>query len=200
MIEEDHISPVLTEPTGVASFSRSSTAADEAASPSSPPFQRDRQLCEELQYSADAKAPPCIQGLGITQNLPDAPRVRLDCPSTMLEYCLLDLDTPEMNRLGERLWWAGPTPNVVSLMQHMVLARQIQVTEDSSVHLLWTDSVIYIKPLPAYLSSYAFWDYLLDSSTTNTNPEERKILEATSLSFLKTYASLIQRRSDFILA
>jgi hypothetical protein len=55
-----------------------------------------------------------------------------------------------------------------------------------------------MKPLPAYLTtSYAFWEYLLYSSSNNTNPEGRERLNATSLGSLKTYASLIQRRSDY---
>jgi hypothetical protein len=152
-----------------------------------------------LEYSRDLEK-PCLRGNGIHQTLPDAPRVRLDCPSKISEYYLRDLDTPEMNGLGEKLWWAGPTPEVVSLTQHTVLERRIQVTEDPSVHLLWTEGIIHVKPLPAYLTSYAFWEYLLDSSSDNMSLENRERLKATSLGFLKTYASLIQRRSDFNLA
>jgi hypothetical protein len=51
-----------------------------------------------------------------------------------------------------------------------------------------------------YLTSYAFWQYLLDPSNDDISPEERERLKATSLGFLKMYASLIQRRSDFNLA
>jgi hypothetical protein len=88
----------------------------------------------------------------------------------------------------------------VSLTQLGVLERRIQATEDPSVHLLWTEGVIYVKPLPAYLTSYAFWEYMFDASNSDVNKDERERLKATSLGFLKTYASLIQRRSDFDLA
>jgi hypothetical protein len=52
------------------------------------------------------------------------------------------------------------------LTQHAVLERRVQVTEDPLVHLLSTQGAIYVKPLPAYLTSYAFWEYVLESSTT----------------------------------
>jgi hypothetical protein len=86
------------------------------------------------------------------------------------------------------------------LTQQTVLERRIQVTEDPSVHLLWTDGIIYIKPLPAYLTSYAFWEYVLDPSNTAINTDQREQLCATSLGFLRTYAHLIHHRSDFTLA
>jgi hypothetical protein len=200
MCEQNQISPASTTAIGLASFSRSSTAADEVAHHLNPPFQRDQQLCKELEYSRESGQSSCLRTYGSSQTLPDAPRVRLDCSTKLSEYCLSDLDTPEMNRLGEKLWWAGPTPDVVSLTQHVVLERRVQVTEDPSVHLLWTEGVIYVKPLPAYLTSYAFWEYILDCSNSNSNLEERKRLKATSLGFLKTYAALIRRRSDFNLA
>lgn len=133
------------------------------------------------------------------QTLPDAPRVYLDSPSQIIAHCLEDLDTVQLNRLGEKLWHAGPTPDVESLSQQLVLERKIQLTEDPSVHLLWTDGIIYIKPIPAYLASSAFWEYLLDASN-GIDPQERDRLKATSLGFLRTYSSLIQRRSDFNLA
>ncbi|KAF2034230.1 hypothetical protein EK21DRAFT_49604, partial [Setomelanomma holmii] len=139
---------------------------------------------------------------GSSQTLPDAPRVLLDLGSEIISYCLKDLDTPEMNKLGEKLWWAGPTPDIVSISQHMVLDRKIQVTEDPSVHLLWAgiEGILWVKPLPAYLTSYAFWEYIMDTSNTEISSEDRERIIATSLGFLKTYSSLIQRRSDFNLA
>jgi hypothetical protein len=117
----------------------------------------------------------------------------------MLSYCLSDLDTPHLNALGSKLWRAGPTPEIVSLTQHAVLDRRIQVTEDPSVHLFWVEGILFVKPLPAYLTSYDFWEYMMDERN-GMEDAERQRLVATSLGFLKTYAALIQRRSDFKLA
>ncbi|KAF2658191.1 hypothetical protein K491DRAFT_583764, partial [Lophiostoma macrostomum CBS 122681] len=128
--------------------------------------------------------------------LPDAPRVSLD-GSRIMPHCLEDLDTPGMNRLKEKLFWAGPSMTVKPLSEHLTIGRKFQVTEDPSLHCIWTDDIIFIKPLPAYLSSYAFWQFLVDPSNSELNPEERSQLVATSLGFLRTFAQLIQRRSDF---
>lgn len=199
MAEKDQISPVSTTPTCVALFSGSSTAAESACTVIKPPFQRCDQLCEDLDYPCEPEKSSHLRSRGAGQTLPDAPRVRLNSLSQIMSHCLEDLDTVELNHLGEKLWWSGSTPDVVSLSQQLVLERKIQVTECASVHLLWTEGVIYVKPLPAYLASFAFWQCLLDPSNA-IDPDERKRLIATSLGFLKSYASIIQRRSDFNLA
>ncbi|KAF2684049.1 hypothetical protein K458DRAFT_245585, partial [Lentithecium fluviatile CBS 122367] len=131
--------------------------------------------------------------------LPDAPRIPLDS-CQVVPHCLEDLDTPGMNKLDEKLWWAAPNPDIKSLSRQLTFDRRIVITEDASLHLLWMDNIIYIKPLPAYITSHAFWQYLVDPSNDAVNSEERERLIATSLGFLRTYASLIQHRSDFNIA
>ena len=202
MASEDAITPASTPPTWVASFSRSSTATDQIWNPTIPPFPECDQLYKELHYIEEPEKPSYLRSHGSSQTLPDAPRVRLECSSQIISYCIDDLDTPRMNKLDQKLWWAGPAPEIVSLSQHVALERRIQVVEDPSLHLLWSsvDNVLYVKPLPAYLSSFAFWYYLLDPCNSDIDPEERDRLRMTSLGFLKTYGSLIQRRSDFNIA
>ncbi|KAJ8108566.1 hypothetical protein OPT61_g8083 [Boeremia exigua] len=172
MAQAEHITPA-TPSDGATSFSRSSTVAETVPIGRRPPFAR---------------------------TLPDAPRVKLDEPCRVLAYCLDDLDTPRLNRMGEKLWWAGPSPEIVSLTQHAVLDRRIQVTEDPAVHCLWAEGIVYLKPLPLYLTSYAFWEYLYEIPSDQNDMEERERLRTTALGFVRTYARLIQRRSDFTLA
>ena len=202
MSDEDVITSASCSATCAASFSPSCTVTDTDWNLISPPFRRCDELCKELYYIKELEKQCHLRRHGSNPTFPDAPRVRLDCPSEMISYCLEDLDTVSMNKLGEKLWMASSNPEIASLSQHLVLERRIQVTEDPSVHLLWTgtDGIIYIKPLPAYLTSFAFWEYLLDLSNSEISSEERSRLKATTLGFLKTYASLIQRRSDFIIA
>jgi hypothetical protein len=124
----------------------------------------------------------------------------LECPSDVISYSLEDLDTPSLNKFGTKMWWADPTPDIVTLSQHSVLERKIQVTEDPSVHLLWTEGLIFVKPLPKYLASYAYWEFILDPTNTEIANDDREKLKATALGFVRTYASLVRRRSDFNLA
>jgi hypothetical protein len=200
MAAEDAISPSSPTPTCVATFSRASTAADGTWDKAKVPFEKSHELCKEMDYTRQLEKSSLFRLHASSQTLPDAPRIRLDCPSTVGSYCLGDLDTPHLNQLGEKLWWAGPTPDIVPLSQHTVLDRRIQITEDPSVHLLWTEGILYVKPLPAYLTSFAFWEFLMDVSSSELRSEERTQLIATCMGFLKTYACLIQRRSDFDLA
>lgn len=197
MAQAEHITPA-TSPDGATSFSRSSTAAEEEVRAGRmPPFAKGDELYSDLEYLQEQGKPRCLSP---GTSLPDAPRVRLDEPAQILSYCLSDLDTPKLNSLGEKLWWSGPSPEVVSLTQHAVLDRRIQVTEDPEVHCLWAEGIVYLKPLPLYLTSYAFWEYLYDEPAHQADADERERLKATVLGFVRTYTHLIQRRSDFNLA
>ncbi|KAF2245461.1 hypothetical protein BU26DRAFT_521900 [Trematosphaeria pertusa] len=199
MAEESPVSPVSSATTCVAPFSRSNTGATIRQWDAIPPFERSDQLCKDLEYTHEPEKPTHLRSHRPDQALPDAPRIPLDS-CRVVPYCLEDLDTPGMNKLDEKLWWAGPAPYIKTLSQQLTYDRKIVVTENPSLHLLWSDNMIYIKPIPAYLCSFAFWEYILDPSNDGINPEERERVRATSLGFLRTYASLIQRRSDFSIA
>jgi hypothetical protein len=199
MSEKEAVSSV----SHMATISRSSTAADSTWDKTNVPFEKHLQLCKDIDYVRGPEGRSHFRafrnGAG-SQALPDAPRIPLDSASKILEYCTKDLDTPDLNKMGEKLWWAGPTPGIVSLSQQTVLERRIQITEDPAVHLLWVEGILYVKPVPSYLTSYAFWDFLMDTTNGDISDEDRTRLIATCLGFLKTYSSLIQRRSDFVLA
>jgi hypothetical protein len=106
-----------------------------------------------------------------------------------------------MNKLDRKLWCCGANPNVKTLSHQLTFERRIVVTEDPSLHLVVSENrIIYIKPLPAYLCSHAFWEHLLDPQITDVSSEERSRVAATSLGFLRTYASLITHRSDYAIA
>lgn len=199
MAQAEHITPA-TSPDGATSFSRSTTAAEEVRTGRLPPFAKCDELCSNLEYLQEPGKPRRLRCLSLGTSLPDAPRVSLEEPSRLLSYCLDDLDTPKLNQMGEKLWWTGPSPEVVSLTQHTVLDRRIQVTEDPAVHCLWTEGMVYLKPLPSYLTSYAFWEYMFECIDDPAETEKRERLKATALGFVRTYAHLIQRRSDFNLA
>ncbi|KAF3048373.1 hypothetical protein E8E12_011739 [Didymella heteroderae] len=189
-----------TPPDAVATFSRSSTAAEELWTGRRVPFAKCDELCSDLEYLQEPEKPHFFRNRTTDRTLPDAPRIHLDALSSVVHYCLKDLDTPQLNHLGDKLWWAGPSPEIVSLSQQLVLDRTIRITEDPEVHCLWAEGIVYLKPIPAYLTSHAFWEYLCERVAGDDGPEERERLRATSLGFLRTYARLIQRRSDFNLA
>ena len=74
---------------------------------------------------------------------------------------------------------------------HLRKGRGIQITEDASLHLVWHASTVYIKPLPTCLLSLDFWD---------TNLAPHSPVRAHALGFMRTYAMLLQHRSDFTIS
>ena len=75
--------------------------------------------------------------------------------------------------------------------------RQIIVTEDPRLHLVWIDDRIFLKPLPQYIMSYVFWDtFMSDPSKYGAEVKLRK----AALGYLRTYFYLIQHESDLRIA
>jgi hypothetical protein len=187
------------------SVRRSNTASTSATTQSNtwhnaPLFNKQEELCFDLEYiyREDAKS-RYLRNLGGYQTLPDQPRIKLDS-SELISYCLQDLDTPWLNKLKDRLWNTSPSPRISSLAEQFTRGRRLQITEDPCMHLIWTDNIIFIKPLPAFLCSHAFWEFLLDKSNDSITEEDRDKLIRTSLGFLRSYAALIYHKSDFIAA
>jgi hypothetical protein len=207
LTEGSSVSPICTVFPNITSASRSSTttSSNTAIWRTAPPFEKHYELCKELHYTttipSHSSVPEKVRHLhtyALHQTLPDAPRIPLS--SQIIPYCLSDLDTPSLNTLGEKLWWVGPTPELKSLSEQMTLERNICITEDPNMHCIWTENTSFLKPIPAYLCSFAFWEYLLDPLNDGGDEEERERLRATALGFLRTYARLVQRRSDFNIA
>lgn len=67
-------------------------------------------------------------------------------------------------------------------------ARQVMVDEKPGLHLVWYYDRIFIKPIPAYFYSQAFWDYL-----RNADGE----VFGAAVGFMRSYYYLIQYQIDF---
>lgn len=72
-----------------------------------------------------------------------------------------------------------------------MMHREITITEDPSLHLVWYDSTIYIKPLPLYLLR---WQFFKDNLCADTE------LYKNAAGLLLTYAFLVRSQSDFKIA
>ncbi|OBT53673.1 hypothetical protein VE04_05560 [Pseudogymnoascus sp. 24MN13] len=85
-----------------------------------------------------------------------------------------------------------PTPS------SRVKGREIIVTEEPRLHLVWFYDRIFIKPLPKYLLSYTVWEtFFVNNEGPLVYQDE---IRRASLGFLRTYRYLIQHESDFIIA
>lgn len=100
------------------------------------------------------------------------------------------------------------------LHRQKMMSRELCVTEQADMHMLWGDGRLYLKPLPRYLLSATFWDEKLlcknscscpdDASIDKTTSEEafckQKQLYRSALGLLLSYTWLVQYPSDFSLA
>lgn len=102
-----------------------------------------------------------------------------------------DLDVSRLNYIHEKLWLAGRSMNYHSLCQQKMMKREIIITEQTDLHLTWSESRIFVKPFPRYLGNYEFWITHLCQS------EE---LHRTACGLLFSYTRLICYESDFNLA
>lgn len=160
-----------------------------------PPFPASAQLCAELDgaqsWPTDRLA---------SEHLPGHPRVsRWDRRGLLKflekEYCSADLD-----RVSSKLWWMSKqdSTSISPLHRQQVKRRSIVVTEDPKLHLVWVHDRIFVKPLPRYLTSHAFWrDHLGD---TDPGAETVSRVRRAALGYLRTYYHLVQSESDFRIA
>jgi hypothetical protein len=96
-----------------------------------------------------------------------------------------------LNRIHNHLWLAGiPTP-ARPLYRQRLMRREIIVTENPDQHLVWTDTVIFVKRLPEYLFSFEFWKEELCS---------KPILYRSACGLLLSYTWLVGFQSDLEIA
>ena len=69
--------------------------------------------------------------------------------------------------------------------------REILVTEQMDLHLVWAPRQIYLKPIPRFLLDDEFWGKYLGNNEK---------LYACALGFLFSYTALIEHESDFKIA
>lgn len=103
------------------------------------------------------------------------------------------------------LWVAGLPLPPRALHHQLLLGRDIFVTEQMDMHLVWTTGRIFLKPLPRFLLNPDFWVAYLtcehEGGCPLTQQEcKRRVLRRRALGFLFSYASLISHESDFYIA
>lgn len=95
--------------------------------------------------------------------LPGQPKLNLADTDEVLEFLERDLRTPDIDRLEPYLWLIS-TPradNITPLHRQRLRGRSIVPIVDPDLHLVWHRYQVFVKPLPAYLCSYAFWDHFI---------------------------------------
>ena len=163
----------------------------------SPPFLREDSLIElKSLYRPNQDNAGELLDKPRSSNLPavfqnkESKTVRIR-PDSLREYIKLELDVSRLNDIHEWLWMAGRPMCARPLCKQKMLGRDILVTEQMDIHLLWQETQIFIKPLPEFLMDHAFWtENLCDDVNVHRN----------ACGLLLSYTWLVCYQSDLKIA
>lgn len=163
------------------------------------PFSKVHQLCDDLDSYEDDSARNDVASSLVT--LPGQPCIALTDREAVKQFLTTELYAQDLEIIAPCLWIMSTqsSANINPLHRQRVRGREIIVTEDPRLHLVWFHNKIFIKPLPKYLLSHKFWNlFLLDNSRRLGSHED--LLRKAAMGYLRTYRYLIQHESDFVIA
>lgn len=111
--------------------------------------------------------------------------------SNIADFIKRDTDVSRLNDIYDHMWACGRPLNARPLHRQLMMKREVVLTEQADLHLLYHDSILYVKPLPAYLLSRPIWNqYLIHDAG----------LHADACGLLLSYTWLLCSPVDFTLA
>ncbi|KAK5677975.1 hypothetical protein LTS10_009859 [Elasticomyces elasticus] len=133
--------------------------------------------------------------------LPGHPRIAIEDATAVLDCLRNDLTTADLDAIEPWLWLVStPSPqNITPLHRQVLRGRRIVPMEDPDLHMVWTRHQIFLKPLPAYLLSHAFWQEYLSTPGRGNSGQTQHLAQAPC-GLLRSYAYLIRHPSDFAIA
>ncbi|TVY85511.1 hypothetical protein LSUE1_G004892 [Lachnellula suecica] len=153
------------------------------------PFKKAHELCCKDNSSQ------------LASSLLGYPQIPLDDTTEFWNFIQKDVCAPTLEALAPRLWWMSKqsSTHIWPLHYQAIKLRNIVVSENPELHLVWYYDRIFIKPLPKYLLSLDFWDIYLKSQYPLLGPEH-EIIKRSALGLLRSYRYLVQYESDFYIA
>ncbi|KAI8310792.1 hypothetical protein K4K59_007916 [Colletotrichum sp. SAR11_240] len=127
------------------------------------------------------------------------------------EFLGRELFVRRLNDVQDLLWICGRPMPPRPLHYQLLTSREIHVTENPELHLVWAKNRIFVKPIPRWLLDPDFWAaHLLVTTTTDDGTsssdgkrhqsDPRKELVACALGFLFSYTALVAYESNFRIA
>lgn len=167
------------------------------------PFEQSLELETSLTYQAGrgktvSQIQPC------DSRLPGRPQFRLSSTgdSNLVNSLGQDFCASNLDKLSPYLGLVATqsSTHITPLHGQLVRGRSIVLSENPELHLVWIGERIFIKPLPRFLLSWAFWKGFLVETPPGFDSERREFLIRSILGFMRTYRLLIQYESDFRIA
>lgn len=133
--------------------------------------------------------------------MPGWPNIQISQSDEVHTLLKDELWAADLENEAARLWilTTPSSESIRALHEQKVRGRDIIVTENPRLHLIWSSSHIFVKPLPVYLLSYDIWHKCFSTQTASKDPSDSEIRKA-ALGFLRSYRFLIQHESDLLIA
>ncbi|THW23403.1 hypothetical protein D6C98_10462 [Aureobasidium pullulans] len=165
------------------------------------PFSKNYQLSDEFSRPTGYHKTTSPVKFDAAATLPGYPNIHLADTTHAASFIEKALCARDLEDISSQLWvlTTQSSANINPLHRQKIKGREIVITEDPRLHLVWSYTRIFIQPLPRYLLSHAFWEvYLLhDNSPLG---KRRDAVHKAAMGFLRTYHHLIQHESDFSIA
>jgi hypothetical protein len=116
-----------------------------------------------------------------------------------LEFLEQELLVKKLNDVQSLLWMCGRPMPPRALHYQSVMTRDVTITENVELHLVWAKNRIFIKPMSRWLLDPDFWSSCLICPEGEWD-ERRVQLVSCALGFIFTYTALISYESDFAIA
>ncbi|KAI1377215.1 hypothetical protein F4677DRAFT_415632 [Hypoxylon crocopeplum] len=126
--------------------------------------------------------------------LPASHRTKNDhiiVPQLQSDFLARELLVERLNGIQDWLWICGRPMPPRPLHHQALIAREITITENPELHLVWSKNRIFLKPIPLYLLEPDFWSAQIIN--------DRKLADCAR-GFLYSYTALIAYESDFRMA
>ncbi|KAK4463075.1 hypothetical protein QBC42DRAFT_325511 [Cladorrhinum samala] len=161
------------------------------------PFRAEMELCKDLQLNPDQT----LSSLSRPNSLPGQPSIPL-AKEKVLPFLKAEFTTPTLDQISPHFWLLATADHshISSLHKQIVRGRKIVISEDPEMHLVWINNRVFIKPLPEYLVSKAFWEhYFTPDAYDNLDPSRLEAYKA-ALGYLRTWLFLVSYLSDWRIA
>lgn len=145
------------------------------------------------------------------RTVPGHPYLDINDSASLSKFLVSELSTKRLRDMYPILFLTSKPRNISPLHHQAIKGRRIIITERAELHLITYPGRILIKPLPRWLTCYAFCEKHLfqpqqrrrrHGQKTQVDPEgeEEEDLAKEAHGFLRTYATLIQHESDLDIA
>lgn len=172
----------------------------------SAPFLEEYELDHTLELQDTADGSHCNlvrKDDKRIDSLPGMPRLKLEQNSFASDIAK-ELLTTDLNVLQPQLWLVATqkSSHIAALHDQIVRDRNIVITEKPGLHCVWNEDRVFIKPMPRWLMSHAWWKFVKRSAEGLGPPGncDWEAIYRAALGFTRSYYYLVIHQSDFDLA